>query len=69
MANYRELDVWKKARALASHVYRRTATFPRREWYGLAQQMQRAAVSIACNIAEAHGRATSRERIRFLTIA
>jgi four helix bundle protein len=69
MANYRELDVWKKARALAVHVYRRTEEFPQREWYGLVQQMRRAAVSITCNIAEAHGRETSRERIRFLTIA
>jgi four helix bundle protein len=69
MANYRELDVWQKARKLALHLYRRTAHYPPSEWHGLVQQMRRAAVSIACNIAEAHGRDSSRERVRFLTIA
>ena len=33
------------------------------------QQMRRAAVSVACNIAEAHGRSTSRDRAQFLGIA
>jgi four helix bundle protein len=69
MASYRELEVWQKARRLATHVYRRTAKFPQNEWYGLVQQMRRAAVSIACNIAEGHGRQTSRDRARFLCIA
>jgi four helix bundle protein len=69
MGSYRELEVWQKARKLATHVYRRTAKFPRFEQFGLVPQMRRAAVSIACNIAEGHGRATSRERNRFLNIA
>jgi four helix bundle protein len=69
MGSYRELEVWQKARKLATHVYRRTLKFPEIERYGLVQQMRRAAVSIACNIAEGHGRATSRERNRFLNIA
>lgn len=69
MGNYRELEVWQKARALASHVYRITARFPRREWFGITQQMRRAGVSIPSNIAEAHGRWTSRDRMRFLRIS
>ena len=69
MASYRELEVWQKSRKLATHVYRKTARFPRREWYGLVQQMRRAAVSVASNIAEAHGRSSSRERKKFLGIA
>jgi four helix bundle protein len=69
MSNYKELDVWQKGRKLATHIYRRTARFPKREWYGLVQQMRRAAVSVPCNIAEGHGRASSRERAKFLGIA
>ncbi|HLE56431.1 MAG TPA: four helix bundle protein, partial [Rhodothermia bacterium] len=69
MASYRELEVWQKARKLATHIYRKTVRFPRSEWYGLVQQMRRAAVSVACNIAEGHGRDSSRDRTRFLRIA
>jgi len=69
MASYRDLEVWQKSRKLATHIYRRTAKFPRIEWHGLVQQMRRAAVSVASNIAEAHGRSSSRERAKFLGIA
>ena len=69
MGNYRELEVWQKSRALATHLYRVTEEFPRREWFGLVQQMRRAAVSVPSNIAEGHGRWTSKERIQFLLIA
>jgi four helix bundle protein len=69
MASYRDLEVWQKARKLATHIYRKTRAFPRSEWYGLVQQMRRAAVSVACNIAEGHGRDSSRDRMKFLRIA
>jgi four helix bundle protein len=69
MGNYRELDVWKKSRALAGHVYLVTREFPKAEWFGLVQQMRRAAISVPSNIAEGHGRWSSPERIRFLLIA
>src|SRR5215213_42903 len=38
MASYRDLEVWQKSRKLATHIYRKTAKFPRNEWYGLVQQ-------------------------------
>lgn len=68
MSDYHHLEVWQKARKLSVHVYRRTAVFPGAV-RTLVDQMQRAALSMASNIAEAHGRQTSRERIRFLGIA
>jgi four helix bundle protein len=68
-SGYRDLEVWQKARALATHVYRITARFPRHERFGLTDQMRRAAVSVPCNIAEGHGRRSSADRIHFLTIA
>ena len=51
---------------LAVSVYHVTATFPKHELYGLGQQMRRAAVSIASNIAEGKGRNADREFRQFL---
>src|SRR4051812_1225266 len=56
MHKYKELKVWQKAVGLATEVYRATSIFPKEEKYGLGQQMQRAVVSIASNIAEGAGR-------------
>lgn len=68
-SDYRTLDVWQKARGLASRVYSITATFPRSEMFGLTQQMRRAVVSVPCNIAEAQGRRSSRDRMQLLFVA
>lgn len=54
---------------IAEEVYRLTREFPKQELYGLASQIQRAAVSIPANIAEGHGRGTTREYLRFLSIS
>jgi four helix bundle protein len=51
---------------LTLHVYRHTAEFPKYELDGLTQQMRRAAVSIASNIAEGKGRRTDDDFRRFL---
>ena len=50
--NYKELKVWQKAVELAVATYAATEDFPKAELYGLANQMRRAAVSIASNIAK-----------------
>ena len=52
ITSYRDLIVWQQAMDLADLVYDLTDLFPRHERYGLSQQMRRAAVSIAANIAE-----------------
>lgn len=57
--SYRDLLVWQKAVDLAVDVYALTRTFPKSETYGLASQLQRAAVSVASNIAEGYARSTS----------
>jgi four helix bundle protein len=49
--------------------YRLTSTFPKHETYGIASQLQRAAVSIPSNIAEGHSRDHLKEFIRFVSIA
>jgi four helix bundle protein len=66
---YTELEVWKKARAFASHIYLITAKFPKEEIYGLTSQIRRCAISIPSNIAEGCGRQHNKETIHFLSIA
>ena len=64
-----DLAVWKQSIALVKLVYRITADFPESEKFGLVSQMRRCAVSIPSNIAEGAARDSSREFVRFLTIA
>ncbi|MBM3330979.1 four helix bundle protein [candidate division WOR-3 bacterium] len=66
---YRDLRAWQKAFSLSLDVYRATKCFPKSEVYGLAAQMQRAAVSIPSNIAEGFGRRTTPDFLRSLYIA
>lgn len=67
--DYRELMVFQKADTLVLAVYRRSATFPPDERFGLTNQIRRAAVSIASNIVEGCSRRSARDFARFLEIA
>ena len=64
--HYKNLQVWQKSVDLVQAVYVTTEQFPRRETYGLASQMQRAAVSVPSNIAEGQAYLSRREFLRFL---
>ena len=63
---YKNLKVWSDGMQLVTEVYRATESFPQKETFALASQMQRAAVSITSNIAEGYGRNTNKELISFL---
>lgn len=67
--SYKDLVVWQKAMSLVTEVYIYTRQFPKEEIYGLTSQIKRAAVSIPSNIAEGHGRDSTKEYIHFLSIA
>lgn len=67
--SYRDLLVWQKGMDLVTEVYRITRKLPAHEAYGLAAQMQRAAVSIPSNIAEGFGRQHRREYLQHLAFA
>jgi four helix bundle protein len=64
--SYRDLIAWQKAMKLARDVYALTESLPRREAYGMVDQMRRAAVSVASNIAEGYGRLTDLQFRHFL---
>ena len=66
LRSYRELDAWKLAIELGLEIYRIGRQLPDFERFGLRSQSQRAAVSVASNIAEGYGRRTRREYVQFL---
>ena len=67
--SYRDLRVWKAAIDLVEGIYRLGRSFPKYEIFGLTSQMQRAAVSVASNIAEGHAREHRKEFLHHLSIA
>ena len=69
MRQYRDLKVWHRSMDLAVAAYKCTAEFPQNERYGLISQTRRAAVSVACNIAEGQGRSQPGEFLNQLSVA
>lgn len=69
MRSYRDLQVWQRAMDVAVAVYDLTRGYPRDEQFGLTSQSRRAAASIAANIAEGYGRASTLSYLHFLKIA
>ena len=64
--SFKNLVVWQRAVELSLAVYKLTELFPASERFGLTNQLRRASVSVASNIAEGYGRATRGEYIQFL---
>ena len=69
MKGFRQLAVWNKSIDLVEEVYHLAKLLPDAERFSLADQLRRASVSIPSNIAEGHGRSTTKEYLRFLSIA
>lgn len=69
MRDFRQYEVWNKAIAFTTEVYKLTIAFPVYEKFGLANQLQRAAVSIASNIAEGASRTSEKDFAHFLEIS
>lgn len=66
---YKELVVWQRGIELVFEVYKIPRQSPTTEKYGLASQMQRAAIAIPSNIAEDAYRNHTTEFRQFLGIA
>jgi len=68
-SSYRELDVWKRSKALVVRTYGLTAGFPPAEMFGIVSQMRSAALSVPANVAEGQARASRNEFVRFIRIS
>jgi four helix bundle protein len=64
--SFQDLRVWQRSIELVISIYALTKQFPRDEIYALTSQIRRAAISVSSNIAEGHGRGTTREFAMFL---
>jgi len=64
--SFKNLAVWQRSIELTLAIYKLTSKFPDSERFGLTNQLRRASVSIASNIAEGYGRATKGEYVQFL---
>ncbi len=63
------LEIWTLARDFVAHIYEVTARFPNYERYALADQLNRAANSVALNIAEGAGQDTEAQFSRYLGVS
>lgn len=69
MRNFRKFEVWQRAIQLSKDIHSLTEGFPDSEKFALSNQIQRASVSVASNIAEGASRNSENEFARFLEIA
>ena len=69
MRDFRHYSVWNNAIDFTTKVYKITTEFPNSEKFGLSNQLQRAAVSIASNIAEGSSRSSEKDFAHFLEIS
>jgi four helix bundle protein len=66
--SYRDLIVWQKSMRLVIGVYELARKLSRSNDHGLGGQMRRAALSVASNIAEGHGRDHLGDYLRHLSV-
>ena len=65
----RDVMAWKRAHEFVLAFYDTRPMFPEDEKYALVPQFQRAAVSIAANIAEGYKKLSKADKLRFFNIA
>ena len=66
---FQNIVAWQKAHEFVLVVYKTTGAFPDSERFGLCSQFQRAAVSIAANIAEGYKKLSKSDKLRFFNIS
>ena len=67
--SFRDLNAWRKADALAHHVFDLTKEFPREYLRDLTSQLRRASLSVPTNLAEGCATAHTNELLQFVNIA
>ncbi|KKQ74258.1 MAG: S23 ribosomal protein [Berkelbacteria bacterium GW2011_GWB1_38_5] len=63
---FEKLNVWSESRIFIKEIYRLTAKFPVKEQFILVNQLKRAVISIALNIAEGSDKKSDKDFIRYL---
>ncbi len=66
---YKKLVVWQKSIELVKEIYEISEKLPKSEDYNLKQQLKRAIISVALNIAEGKNRKTSKDFAYFLNMS
>jgi four helix bundle protein len=69
MRNFRNYKIWNESVNFTTEIYKIINAFPSFEKFALADQLRRASVSIASNIAEGSARESEREFAHFLSIS
>lgn len=67
--NFTDLEIWRLGKELAVDIFKMWESIDSRGFFGLRDQMQRAAVSISSNIAEGSERRSAPDYVRFLYIS
>jgi len=66
---FEKLDVWQLSKNLSVEIYKLTESYPKNEIFSLVNQIRRATVSVASNIAEGSGRISGRDTAHFIQLA
>lgn len=67
--SFEKLNVWVDSKELVKVIYLITKQFPSEEKFGLTNQLRRASISVASNLAEGTSRKTNKDKAHFTTIS
>lgn len=67
--SFEKLNVWIESKELIKIIYNITKSFPDDEKFGLTNQLRRASVSVASNLAEGTSRQTNKDKAHFTTLS
>ncbi len=66
---FEKLRVWQISHEFVKEIYSITKLFPREEKYSLTDQLRRASISIASNLAEGSARSSLKDQAHFTNMA
>jgi four helix bundle protein len=67
--SFEKLTVWIDSKELIKLIYTITKEFPAEEKFGLTNQLRRASISVASNLAEGTSRNTNKDKAHFTTLS
>ena len=67
--SFEKLTVWIDSKELIKLIYLVTQNFPEEEKFGLINQLRRASISVASNLAEGTSRKTNKDKAHYTTMS